>query len=96
MRWREGDVIRKLRMMVGWKLEDLAKASGVGLQVIHRLEVGKTKEAKRRTLTMIAAAFGLTDRQLLDAIPDAIDLPIQARRPDVERRKVSARRSGAG
>ena len=76
VQWHEGDVVRKLRAIVGWKLKDLSAASGVDIQVIHRLEVGKTKEAERETLTRLAAAFGLTWRQLLDAVPASIELPI--------------------
>jgi len=75
--WHEGDVIRRLRRAAGWKLEDLKQASGVDVQVIHRIEMGITKEPKRDTLRKIARAFGLTDRQLLDAIPPPIDLPVQ-------------------
>lgn len=75
--WRDGDVIRRLRMAAGWKLKDLAAASGVDVQVIHRIEVGLTKEPKRVTLERIARAFGLTDRQLMDAVPPPIDLPVQ-------------------
>src|SRR4051794_12561325 len=86
--WREGDVIRRLRMAAGWRLRDLAEASGVDIQVIHRLEIGKTKEAKRGTLTKIAGAFGLSDRQLLDAVPAGADLP-------VELAKIAARPSRA-
>jgi transcriptional regulator with XRE-family HTH domain len=76
VRWHEGDVVRKLRATLGWKLEHLARVSTVSLQVIHKLEIGKTKEPKRSTLKKLAKAFGLTDRQLLDAVPPAIDLPL--------------------
>jgi transcriptional regulator with XRE-family HTH domain len=91
--WREGDVIRRLRTAAGWKLKHLAAASGVDLQVIHRLEIGKTKEAKRATLMKIAGAFGLTDRQLIDAIPKAIDLPVML--ADVPRPLVAPRKRKA-
>lgn len=76
VQWHEGDVVRKLRAVVGWKLKDLSAASGVGIQVIHRLEAGKTKEAERDTLIRLATAFGLTWRQLVDAVPPSIELPI--------------------
>jgi transcriptional regulator with XRE-family HTH domain len=79
VRWHEGDVIRKLRQAVGWTLGDLHRVSGVDMGVIHRLEIGRTKEPKRGTLVRIAAAFGLTDRQLLDAVPAQIELPIRLR-----------------
>lgn len=79
--WTEGDVVRKLRLVAGWKLKHLAKYSGVSLTMIHELEMGKTKEAKRATLTRIAAAFGLTLRDLLDLVPKQpvrLDVPAQA------------------
>ena len=76
LRWTEGDVVRKLRAAVGWRLKDLAAASGLPLQVIHKLERGKTKEPKRVTMQKLARAFGLSDRQLFDAIPPERDLPI--------------------
>jgi transcriptional regulator with XRE-family HTH domain len=75
--WREGDVIRRLRDAAGWTLEDLEVASGVNLQVIHKIEVGKTKEPTRGTLQRIAAGFGLTWRQLVDAVPPPMDLPLR-------------------
>jgi transcriptional regulator with XRE-family HTH domain len=81
VQWHEGDVIRKLRKLVGWTLEDLSKASGVDTQVIHRLEIGKTKEAKRATLSRLAGAFGLTSTQLLSAVPTPIDLPVVVKVP---------------
>lgn len=75
--WREGDVIRKLRDVAGWGLEQLAEISGVDLQTIHRIEKGYTKEPKARTLYRIAQAFGITERQLRDAIPPAMDLSVR-------------------
>ncbi len=83
--WTEGDVVRKLRLVAGWKLKHLAKHSGVSLTMIHELEMGKTKEAKRATLTRIAAAFGLTLRDLLDLVPQKpVRLDVSA--PHVETR----------
>lgn len=67
--WTEGDVVRKLRAVTGWRLEDLATRSGVGVQVIHRIESGATKEPTKKTMTKIAEAFGLTYRDFLDLIP---------------------------
>jgi transcriptional regulator with XRE-family HTH domain len=67
--WTEGDVVRKLRAMRGWTLQQLQIKSGVNIQVLHRIESGKTKEAKRATLDRIAAVFGVTSRHLLDAVP---------------------------
>ena len=67
--WGEGDVIRKLRQAVGWDLNELASASGVDPQTIHRIEKGTTKEPKRQTLRKIVKAFGLSIRELEDAVP---------------------------
>ncbi len=80
--WHEGDVIRKVRTVLGWTLDDLATLSGVNFTVINRIELGKTKEPKRATLAKIARAFGWTPRQILEAVPShpfAIDLSIRKR-----------------
>lgn len=70
MCWTEGDVIRKLRIAAGWSLLELERrAHGVRFTTISRIELGKTKEPKRSTLDRIAAAFGWTGRQLIEAIP---------------------------
>jgi len=78
--WHEGDVVRKLRAAAGWTLNDLETRSGVGFAVIHKLESGRTKEAKRATLEKLAAAFGLTARDLLDLVPSTpirLDVPVK-------------------
>ena len=94
--WTEGDVVRKLRIVAEWKLKDLAKQSGVSLTMIHELEMGKTKEAKRSTLTKIAAAFGLTYPELLGLVPThPVKLEISAR-PSGEARPPAAKRRRAG
>lgn len=82
MSWHEGDVIRKVRTLLGWTLEDLAAVSGVNFTVINRIELGKTKEPKRATLAKIAHAFGWSPRQILEAVPSqpfTIDLSIRKR-----------------
>jgi transcriptional regulator with XRE-family HTH domain len=94
LQWTEGDVIRKLRSLVGFTLTDLATVSGVNLQVIHRLESGTTKEPKHATLARLAGAFGLTERQLTDAVPPAIDLPTSLPKK-VDRDQRRARRTRA-
>lgn len=68
--WHEGDVIRKLRTIYGWTLDDLEeRCDGVSFTTINKIELGKTKDPKRHTLDRIARAFGWTVRQLHDAIP---------------------------
>ncbi len=74
--WHEGDVVRKLRAVAGWTLQELASASGVNIQVIHRLEAGTTKEPKRATLARLAEAFGLSARELTDAVPRPTELAV--------------------
>ena len=69
MVWREGDLIRKLRLSTGWTLNQLHRQSGVGITAIHRIEVHRTKEPKRDTIRKLATAFGLTPREFEDAIP---------------------------
>lgn len=77
--WHEGDVVRKLRTLAGWTLEEMSERSGVNLNVISRLELGVTKEAKRATLAKVAAVFGLTERQLVDCVPPPAEILIQPR-----------------
>lgn len=67
--WTEGDVIRKLRVIFGFTLEQLAERCDVSFTTISKLELGKTKEARRDTLKKIAAAFGWTAQQIIEAIP---------------------------
>lgn len=67
--WHLGDVIRKLRAAADLTLHELADQSGVNISVIHDLEIGRTKEAKRATLDKLASAFSLTARELEDLIP---------------------------
>lgn len=67
--WHEGDVIRKLRVAAGLRLEDLAAMTTLSFTTIAALEIGKTREAKRTTIEKIALAFGLTERELRDMVP---------------------------
>lgn len=67
--WNIGDVVAKLRDAAGWTLDDLAEHAGMNRNVISKLETGRTGEAKRKTLVKIAAAFGLTVRELEDQVP---------------------------
>jgi len=93
--WHLGDVIRKLRDLAGWNLEQLSAASGIHHQVIHRIERGRTVEPKRRTVQQIALAFGLTERQLQDVTPaPSLDLPIifvKLPEPPRRRRRITRR-----
>lgn len=87
--WHEGDVIRKVRVLLGWTLEDLAEVSGVELTVINRIELGKTKEPKRATLAKIARAFGWSPRQILEAVPVqgfSLDLSIRKQHEPTKKR----------
>lgn len=79
VRWREGDVIRKLREVAGWKLKEYAAVAGVNVQVIHKIEKGVTKEASRATLEKLVKPFRMTVGQFLDAIPkQTFDVEIPA------------------
>lgn len=69
MAWTEGDLVRKLRLIYGCNLEDLAALSGVSFTTINKLELGKTKEPKRSTIQKLAQAFGLTPAQFFATIP---------------------------
>jgi transcriptional regulator with XRE-family HTH domain len=79
MVWHEGDVIRKLRSIAKWTLQDLALASGVTVQTIHGIEKGTTVDPKTSTLDRIAAPFGLTGLELRRAVPPSYPLVITLR-----------------
>lgn len=82
--WHEGDVIRKLRHSAGWTLQQLAEKTHLSVTAIHDIETGITKEPKRKTLTNIATAFGLTMRDLQDLIPQ---LPVRLDAPEPTERR---------
>lgn len=88
--WSVGDVIRKLRLTAQWRLEDAAAAAGVSFQAISEIELGKTKDPRGKTLASIAAAFGLTERQLRNAVPEPIELPIRLAGEGKPRRALTA------
>lgn len=67
--WHEGDVVRKLRISAGLRLEDLARLAGMSFTTIAALELGKTRDPKRATIDKIALAFGLTERELREMVP---------------------------
>lgn len=80
MEWHEGDVIRKLRTISSLTLADLQETSGVHGQVINRIELGITRDAKLETLNRIARAFGLSGRQIRDLVPPAKAVVIRLKR----------------
>lgn len=49
--------IQQIRMERGWTQADLAKAAGLTLQTIHRIENGKTPKPKKETIVAIAKAL---------------------------------------
>ncbi len=55
--WTLTDVIVKLRRANGWKQEDLARHSGIGLATIRRIEQGDTTPSGRM-LERLTATFG--------------------------------------
>lgn len=67
--WHEGDVVRKLRISAGLKLEQLAELAGMSFTTIAALEIGKTRDPKRDTIDKLATAFGLTGKELRDMVP---------------------------
>lgn len=59
--------LRELRQVLGFSLGDLARRSGVSLGTINRFELAEgPTNMKGTTLAKIAAALGVTPRQLLD------------------------------
>lgn len=67
--WHEGDVVRKLRIAAGLTLEQLAALSSLSFTTIAAMEIGKTREPKRETIAKLALAFGLSERELRDMVP---------------------------
>lgn len=89
MHWHEGDVVRKLRESVQWTLDDLSRASGVSVQVINRLEKGRTRDPKTATLGRLAKAFhrNWTANHLRNAVPNPYMLVVRpASRPRAKKR----------
>lgn len=86
MVWHEGDVIRKLRELANWTLQDLSVATGVHPNVLNRIEKGRTTEPKNSTLDRIGAAFGLTAIDIRQAVP--MSHPLQVRLRSSTQRKV--------
>ncbi len=66
--WYVGDVVRKMRMAVGWTQKDLAKRAGVHHGTIVRLEEGD-EGIQERTLKQITAALGVTVYDLWRLVP---------------------------
>lgn len=49
--------LQEIRLKCGMSQSDLAKASGVSLQTIHRIENRKTKKPSQETIQAIAKAL---------------------------------------
>lgn len=58
--WNVGDVVRKLRMLKGWKGADLARAAKVDKSAISRLEHNGGEKTTIATLNAIAIALGVS------------------------------------
>lgn len=52
-----GIKIQQIRMERGMSQSELAKAAGLTLQTIHRIENGKTPKPKKETIVAIAKAL---------------------------------------
>lgn len=83
MWWHEGDVVRKLRTSAGMTLEQLSRVSGVSVQVINRLETGRTRDPKTATLTRLAQALNptWTANDLRNAVPGPHMLVLRPAKP---------------
>jgi transcriptional regulator with XRE-family HTH domain len=63
----EAAQIRAARALLGWRQEDLSKASGVGTATIQRIEKsGQTVTGYASTLVRIQSAFEQAGIQFLD------------------------------
>lgn len=67
--WREAHVIMALRVECGWLAKDLAQRAGLNPSIIYRLEDGRVKHPTTETLEKIARAFGVTVREIRNAVP---------------------------
>jgi transcriptional regulator with XRE-family HTH domain len=82
--WREADVIHALRIECGWLVSELAARAHVNPSVLYRLEDGRTRNPTLPTLQKISQAFGLTVKELRNAVPAepmsfATPLPVSKR-----------------
>jgi DNA-binding XRE family transcriptional regulator len=64
-----GVVVERLRDERGWSSADLARAAGVGVGTVIRVEAGRVSPALGTALAL-AHAFGLSGQDLLSACPD--------------------------
>lgn len=99
MPWHEGDLVHKLRRLSKWTVEELATRAKMNPSVIYRLEDGRTKEPKRRTVTKLATVFGLSLREFTDAIPPgsvrlALEEPVVKKPEETARPQTAPRRPG--
>jgi transcriptional regulator with XRE-family HTH domain len=62
----ESAQIRAARGLLGWRQEDLSKASGVGTATIRRIEKSQTMTGYVSTLARIQAAFEGAGIQFID------------------------------
>jgi transcriptional regulator with XRE-family HTH domain len=61
--WTLGDVVRKVRLSRGWKQKDLARAAGLNVSVVNRLEKTPDK-SERATIESVAKALKIPLSQL--------------------------------
>jgi transcriptional regulator with XRE-family HTH domain len=60
-----GPRVRERRVALGLSQEQLARRADVGLNAVHRLEMGQTTDPHFSTLSAIAEALGTTIAQLV-------------------------------
>lgn len=76
VRFSEGALIRQLRQACGWRLWGLSQLSGIPMNTINKIEMGRTKQPDRNTIEAIASAFGLSYVQFYAAIPKPVEVAI--------------------
>lgn len=62
-------MIHALRIACGWQVQELAKRAKLNPSVIYRIEDGRVLHPRQETLEKLAAAFGVTVRELRNAVP---------------------------
>jgi transcriptional regulator with XRE-family HTH domain len=78
--WHLGDVVRKLREGRRWSLRHVSRTFQVGYATVSRLENGETLDTyEAQTLKKLAGAFGVSEGELLDAVPPMQGLTRQQR-----------------
>jgi transcriptional regulator with XRE-family HTH domain len=65
-----GSRVRALRLKKGWRIEDLARRSGLSVRAIHNIESGVTTRPRPQSLGWVAKALGVEPEELWRTSPE--------------------------